>query len=569
MSQRKISPLVLLLAAGCLLAAGSTARANVWLDYDFGEGMTLQSGVAVSLHGKAGREEKVTVSFRGRTYEAQADKLYGRWQVDLEPGDPGGPFALTITGSAEDTKGPNVIELKDVHVAAVTLGQVLGEGMVLQRGGPAPVFGTSVPGSEVTVDFRGRQVKATADAKGAWRAEVEPGDAGGPFAMTIRGPATIKLKQVYVGEVWLCSGQSNMRWGTGYTGKDWGETALRLRKEPVNQLIRLQRYPQDETGYAPNHPPKQFLGWTAADEKSVGNFSGTGYYFGEALQPELKVPLGLIQSAIDATGIRGWTPARELVEMKGGSRTDDIYYQRQILPIMPFAIRGVIWYQGEADTGKDPHGLGYDRRLTGLIQGWRKDWHRGDFPFIFVQLARIGFGAEQVHRGKLPDEQQRQIVDGWARVRDQQRRVLADVPNTAMVVSYDLTTGMLHPPQKKAISARIALAACGLAYGEKIEYSGPLLASAVRDGDKVTLTFTHADGLAARDGEIRQLEVKPAGADDYSAACAKIDGNRIVIDAAGLVGPLAIRYAYREWPDGNLHNAAGLPASPFLVEDVK
>jgi sialate O-acetylesterase len=360
-----------------------------------------------------------------------------------------------------------------------------------------------------------------------------------------------------------------MRWGTSYT-KDWGETALRLRREPVNQQLRLQRFPQDETGYAPNHPPKRFLGWQPATDKAVGAFSGTGFYFGEALQAELKIPVGLIQSAIDATGIRGWTPGEKLREIKGGSPTDDIYYQRQIRPIMPFAIRGVIWYQGEADTGKDPFGASYDRRLAALIAGWRADWGRGDYPFIYIQLARIGFGAEQVHRGKLPDAEQRQIVAGWARVRDEQRRVLDAVPNTAMVVCYDLTTGMLHPPQKKPIGRRLALAAQAIAYGRKIEYCGPLLASARRDGDRVVLNFTHAEGLATSDNAaVRQLEVRPAGADEFAPAKATIDGDRVLLDVGGLAGPLAIRYAYREWPDGNLVNGAHLPASPFLVEQVK
>ncbi|MCG3180824.1 MAG: hypothetical protein BIFFINMI_03187 [Phycisphaerae bacterium] len=550
-------------------ALAADADARVWLDYDFGEGMVLQAGVKTALHGAAGRGETVTLTFRGRTVQTTADKITGQWQIELDPGDAGGPLAMTIAGGEASPKGPNSIELKNVTVAEIALDQVLGDGMVLQRGGKAPVFGTARPGDEVSVDFRSRTFSGKADDRGRWRVDVDPGQAGGPFPMNVHGRSDILLKEVYVGEVWLCSGQSNMRWGTCYTGKDWGETALRLRGRGASQQLRLQRFPQDETGYASNHPPKRFLGWQAADEKSVGAFSGTGYYFGEALQSELKVPLGLIQSAVDATGIRGWTPADKLKEIKGGGPSDDIYYQRQIKPAMPFAIRGIIWYQGEADTGKDPFGVSYDRRLTALIDGWRHDWGRGDIPFIYVQLARIGFGAEQIHRGELPSLEQRKIVDGWARVRDEQRRVLAE-PATAMVVCYDLTTGMLHPPQKKPIGARLAVAARALAYGEKIEYSGPILESAKRDGDQVVLSFSHADGLAAEGyGGPRQLEAKAAGAEEFVAVPARIKGNAVLLDVKGLAGPLSIRYAYREWPDGNLVNAARLPASPFQVEDVK
>jgi sialate O-acetylesterase len=343
-----------------------------------------------------------------------------------------------------------------------------------------------------------------------------------------------------------------------------------LKLDPPNELLRLQKFP--EGSYAPNHPQMRFGGWSASGKKAVMAFSGTGYYFGAALQEKLQVPVGLIHAAVDATGIREWMPAmtpdqRELY--MGGGPAEGGQYARQIRAIQPFAIRGVIWYQGETNAAKDIFKIGYAKPLAALISGWRRDWGQGDFPFLVVQLARIGFAPEQVHNGKLPSAEQKEIVGDWARVRDEQRRVLAMLPGTGLVVSYDLTTGMLHPPEKKPIGERLALLARAQVYGEKVEGAGPLVESARVDGREVVLNFTHAEGLATTEGEPRQFEIRAQGQEKYLPARARIDGSRVRLDAAGLAGPFAVRYACREWPDGNLCNAAGLPASPFELNDVK
>lgn len=537
------------LACAGLLVLTATAQADVWLDLPSGEGMVLQSGVPAPLAGTAKAGEKVSATYRGKTTTTETGKL-GTWKLDIEPGAAGGPFTLTLQGN-------NTIELKNVHVVDLQLGSVLGDGMVLQRGGKAPVFGTAVPGSKVAVRFRDQSYETTAAADGAWRVDVVPGVAGGPFPMTIQGKQTLELKEVYVGEVWVCSGQSNMHYALSYS-KD----AAKLKFDTPNPLLRLQKFP--EGSYAPNHPAARFGGWQAADKKSALEFSGTGYFFGAALQEKLNVPVGLIHSAVNATAISEWTPDWKLVELKQGALGHGRLYTRQIKSIQPFAIRGVVWYQGEANA-QGPDALGYDRRLAGLIQGWRQDWGQGDFPFLFVQLARIGFGTDQTYGDKLATPEQREIVKDWARVRDEQRKTLALVPNTAMAVSYDLTTGNLHPPEKKQIAKRLALAARALAYEEKIAHSGPLFASAQRKGDAVLVQFTHADGLTTSSaGALRQFE---AAADDgkFVPVKAVVARDGVELDVAGLKGPLSIRYAYREWPEGNLVNSAGLPASPFLA----
>lgn len=538
-------------AGALLLVLSLPARADIWLDGSWGEGMVLQSGVKAPLHGTAKAGEKVAIRFRSKSYETEADKL-GGWKVEVDPGEAGGPFPLTL-------QGQNSIELKEVRVADLKLGPPLGDGMVLQRGERAPIFGTAIPGAKVRVAFRGKQHETVAGDTGAWRVDLAPGEAGGPFAMTIAGPAMLELKEVYVGEVWVCSGQSNMNWSVSYT-KD----PHKLPLDQTNPLLRLQKF--QGTGYAANHPPGRFGGWQPAQRKAVLDFSGTGYFFGAGLQEKLQVPVGLIHAAVDATSIAEWLPGEQLQQLKLGPATTVNHYTRQIRAIQPFAIRGVIWYQGEADASKGRDG--YDRRLAGLIEGWRKDWGQGDFPFLYVQLPRIGFGKEQVHEGKLPTAEQKEIVGEWARVREEQRRVLGLAPQVGMAIYTEHTTGMLHPPQKREAGERLALAARALVYGEKIEYSGPLFESARREGNEVILRFQHAAGLTARYGPLRQFEA--AGEDEkFEPIQGRIEGETVRLTVANRKGPLTIRYAHREWPDGNLFNAAGLPASPFVATGIK
>lgn len=544
-----------LLAAAVLGGSACAAQGDMWLNSEYGEGMVLQSGAKTMLAGAGARNGDFSVEFRGKTYRGKADGA-GNWKLEIENGAPGGPFPMLL-------KGQTLIELKDIRVADTLLASIFGDGMVLQRGGKAPVFGTTEPGVKVGVEFRGKKYEAAAGSDGGWRVDMDPGEAGGPFVMQIQGKSALQLKDVYVGEVWVCSGQSNMHYALSYS-KDAGS----LKLDAPNPMLRLQRF--SEGSYAPNHPAVKFLGWQAADKKSAMPFSGTGFYFGSALQAELKVPVGLIHSAYNATGISEWTAQWNLEGVKNGSLPEGHLYRRQIRSMQPFAIRGVIWYQGEANANalKDPFGIGYDVRLSALIRGWRRDWGQGDFPFLFVQLARIGFGKEQVHGTQLPTPEQREIAAGWARVRDEQRKALELVPNAGMAVVYDLTTGNLHPPEKKPMGERLALLARHLAYGEKRAASGPLVMGVQRQGDSLLVAFKHAEGLAAKDGELRQFEA--AGPDGkFVALKGKVEGEQVRLDAKGLAAPLTLRYACREWPDGNLVNAAGLPASPFAIENIK
>lgn len=405
--------------------------------------------------------------------------------------------------------------------------------MVVQRSIKAPIYGTAGAGEKVTISFRGQDHVATADDGGKWKVELAPQEAGGPFPMTIKGSSTVELKDVYVGDVWVCSGQSNMVFSVGQsTG---GKEAASQVSTP-NEQVRLLSSPGGK--------------WAAASSKSIMGFTAVGYWMGAELNAELKVPIGLIQGAVGGTPIEQWGAADKLAEV--GVKSGGGLYNKHIKPIIPFAIKGAIWYQGESNAGN----ANYGKMLQALIESWRRDWAQGgqgDFPFIYIQLPRIGAKNDQ--------------VGGWVVIRETQRKTLS-VPNTAMVVAFDVTDGNLHPNNKKPMGHRLALAARAIAYGEKIEYSGPLFESAKRDGDKVIVSFTHAEGLAAKGGDLRQFE---AAREDgkFKDVAAKIEGSTVVLDVTGIAGELKIRYAAREWPDGNLFNGAELPASPFVVSGVK
>lgn len=404
--------------------------------------------------------------------------------------------------------------------AALTLGIPFGDGMVIQRGVKAPVFGTAAAGAKITVLFRGQSVEAVADDRGCWRADVVPGEPGGPFQMTVKGGGgTVELKEVYVGDVWLCSGQSNM---------------TSNRKPVIAGAVpglRLGRFWHRVT-------------WDGCEKDKTKPFPEAALEFGIQLRRKLGIPVGLVASAVGNTGIARWVPPKEPVDSK--SRHGDLYVSN-IRSIQPFAITGVIWWQGEADAGNCGS---YGADLTRLIEGWRHDWGVGDFPFLFVQLQRLG--------------RQGDGSGAYTAIREQQRNVKAT--NTAMIVSFDVTDGDLHPDPKckTPVGERLALAALALAYGEKVEYSGPRLTGAERVGDGIILHFSHAAGMTARDGELKDLQVAEAR---KAAAPAKavIEGQDIKIDVTGLTQPLTVRYAWHGWPEGNLYNGAGLPASPFTV----
>jgi len=483
--------------------------------------------------------------------------------------------------------------------ADVELPALISDNMVLQGGTQVPIWGMAEPGERVSITMGERQASATADKEGWWMVKLEPLESGGPFELTVAGNNTITLHNVLVGEVWVCSGQSNMQWSVGRAANPEGEIAE--ANYPNVRLFSVKR----TVSYQPQQDVKG--NWLECSPETVKNFSAVGYYFGRYLHKELKTPVGLIHSSWGGTPAEAWTSRtvledepefkpildrwdqvdanypqakekyeQELAQWKqdaenakkedkpaprkprGPTRPNHPHraaglYNGMIAPLVYYGIKGIIWYQGESNAGR---AYQYRKLFPAMIQNWRRDWEQGDFPFLFVQLAN--FRKRQPH----PSE------SAWAELREAQSMALA-LPKTAMAVAIDIgEANDIHPKNKQDVGYRLGLGAHAIAYGADKIYSGPIYESMKVDDDKIRLSFKHVGGgLIAQNGE--QLKgFAIAGAErKFVWAEAKIDGNTVVVWSEQVQNPVAVRYAWADNPDCNFYNKANLPASPFRTDD--
>jgi sialate O-acetylesterase len=441
--------------------------------------------------------------------------------------------------------------------AEVKPNSLFSDNAVLQRGMAVPVWGTAANGENVTVTFQNQHVSTTAK-DGKWMVRLKPLEAGGPFTMTIEGSNKIELKNMLVGEVWACSGQSNMGW----TLKDsaGGEQAMAASKDPMLRLLSDRPNPSDVPVEDVNS------NWLEAGPESTSWFSGIGYFFGRDLRKALNVPVGLINASYGGTRIEAWMSARVLKptpemdamlkqwpEWAQKPNYATVLYKGMIHPLLPYAIRGVIWYQGEGNAGE---AYKYRTLFPDLIRNWREDWGQGDFPFLFVQLAPYTAVVAE------PEE------SVWAELREAQLLTSIHCPNTAMAVITDYGDPVdIHPKQKEPVGARLALAARAIAYGEQIVYRGPLYRSVAFKGSRAVLEFDSVGGgLVAKDGDLKGFTI--AGEDrKFRNAVATIVGHRVVVSSPDVPKPVAVRYAWASCPVVNLYNKEGLPASPFRTDD--
>jgi sialate O-acetylesterase len=504
-------------------------------------------------------------------------------------------------------------------LASRALGEVkphalFSDGMVLQQGIKAPVWGTANDGEQVAVRFQDQQVSATAK-DGKWIVRLEELKAGGPFEMVITGKNTIRFKNVLVGEVWICGGQSNMEFPVSMSAN--AKEAVASSKNPMLRLFTVAH----RTASSPRHSVNGT--WKESGPETVGNFTAVGYFFGRDLQKALGVPVGLIQSCWGGTLCEAWTSRQGLAkhpdfqdidaiqarawerytqglkkyeeareeqeEIREGTRTAPApsspaekrrrssdgrqaarppqppanpahdpnipasLHNGMIAPLIPYAIRGAIWYQGESNAGR---AFQYRTLFPNMIRNWRDDWGEGDFPFLFVQLAPWQ---------KIVQEPQE---SAWAELREAQLLTSLHVPHTGMAVITDVGDEKdIHPRQKEPVGARLALAALGVAYDRPVAYSGPLYDSMTVEGDKAVLKFKHVGGgLTAKDGALRGFVI--AGDDrKFTNAQAEIRGNEVVVWSPKVSRPVAVRYGWADYPLGNLWNKDGLPASPFRTDD--
>ena len=429
------------------------------------------------------------------------------------------------------------------------------DGAVLQRGQNVPVWGTANDGEKVTVEIAGQTATTTAQG-GKWKVELKPLEAGGPFSMKISGDNEVKVNNLLVGEVWVASGQSNMEWTLNASFQP--EVEKPKANFPQIRMITAKKV-------ASLTPLDEVQGkWQECSPETVGGFSAVAYYFARDLHAKLGVPVGIISTSWGGTPAQAWTSAEGFEgqpELKGyadqikaaaekppekgpGPNFPGALYNAMIAPVIPYGMKGVIWYQGESNAGQSKQ---YQTLFPAMIADWRTKWKLGDFPFLFVQIAPF--------KGQPPE------------IREAQFLTLAKSKNTAMAVTTDYgDANDIHPKKKEPVGNRLSLAARALAYGEKLVYSGPLYQEMKAAGDKAWISFSHlGGGLVAKDGDLKGFTI--AGADGkFVPAKAEIKGDKVIVSAEGVTDPKAVRYGWENVPDVNLFNEEGLPASPFRTD---
>ena len=492
-----------------------------------------------------------------------------------------------------------VLVLAGVLSADVRLPSVISDNMVLQQGKSVPIWGWADPCETITVtgSWGSGKWEATADQDGKWMVKIDSGKAGGPYEMTVAGKNTLTVKDILVGEVWVCSGQSNM------------EFALKQAKNSAEEIADANNYPQIRSfnvGRKVIYTPMYNCGgkWQVCSAQTAGNFTAVGYFFGRELNKQLNVPVGLIHTSWGGTPAESWM-SKEYLEndpnfqpiLKRFEETSANYpelrkkyqeerqkydsiapklkaegkplpprpeepigpghaysptglYNGMIVPILPYGIRGAIWYQGESNAWR---AYQYRTLFPAMIKNWRDAWHQGDFPFLFVQLANY----------MEPESQP--VESDWAELREAQLMTLS-VPNTGMAVAIDIGEPDIHPKNKQDVGKRLALWALAKTYGKNIVYSGPMYTLMEVQGNKAILHFDHVGGgLMAKGDSLKGFAI--AGADKkFVWADAKIEGNTVVVSSDKVSVPVAVRYAWAKNPVCNLYNKEGLPATPFRTD---
>jgi len=493
--------------------------------------------------------------------------------------------------------------------AEVKLPGIFGDHMVLQQDATLPVWGTADPKEEIRITLfsteRAVASLVAADENGKWATRLAPLDPNTTYTLKVVGKDNeVVIKDVLVGEVWLCSGQSNMAW-TVSRSKDY-EAEQAAAKLPQIRMFTTARV-------AAETPQENCPGeWVICSPETVGNFSATGYFFGRELHKQLKTPVGLINSSWGGTPVQAWTAIEdqrehdELDELLAGwdqqiknydpaqaeaknkaalerwqaavekakaagkpnprrprpiadprlsSHRPANLYNGMIAPIKPFAIRGAIWYQGESNAGRYPSHL-YGLQLKTMILNWRRDWANDKMPFLWVQLPNF----------KTPQSEPVE-TDGWVIVQEQMLKTLA-VPDTGMAITIDVgEANDIHPKNKQDVGKRLALWALGTPYQKEIVYSGPIYESMEKKNGAIVITFEHVGrGLSAKGDKVEGFVI--AGGDQkFVWAEAKIEGDKVIVSSETVDDPQAVRYAWAPNPEQNLVNSAGLPASPFRTDD--
>ncbi|HEY3836156.1 MAG TPA: sialate O-acetylesterase [Bryobacteraceae bacterium] len=478
--------------------------------------------------------------------------------------------------------------------AEVKLPAIISDHMLIQQQMPVRIWGKAAAGEKISVEMNGQRASAVADPSGAWEAFLPPMQAGGPFDMRIRGANDLVVHDVLIGEVWVGSGQSNME--LPMTRIKDSEAEIAAANYPQIRLFTVKKKVSDM-------PLDDVTGeWSSCTPESARNFSAVGYFFSRYIHQNRHVPVGFIHSSWGGTPAQSWTahpvmesdprlkpiledwdktlakyPAaseryeKQLADFKaaaaaakadgkpaptaprppagpGHPNTPAGLWNAMIAPITPYSIRGALWYQGEANANP-AQAFAYRYLFQSMIEDWRREWAEGDFPFLFVQLASF------------------QSNGSWPVLRESQTDTL-QLRNTGMAVIDDIGESKnIHPLNKQDVGKRLALVAQAIAYGEKIEYSGPMYRQMTREGNSLRLYFEHTgSGLDARGGG-NLLGFEIAGKDgNFVSANARIEGQTVVVACDQISDPAKVRYAWADDPQATLENREGLQASPFRAD---
>jgi sialate O-acetylesterase len=484
--------------------------------------------------------------------------------------------------------------------AEVTLAPPFTDGAVLQREKTVPVWGTADAGEKISVSFAGQTLTTTANADGRWRVDLAALPASAEAReLVVKGTNTLTLRNVVVGEVWIASGQSNMEWPLSHTAN--AKTVIAAANYPLVREFKVAR----NASFTPLETAEGT--WASALPETVGKFSGAGYYFALDLHQKLKVPVGILNCSWGGTGISPWiapegyktTPAlaaqfakqekgpRATPEQKAayeaqkaawekekadakvagkpfstpepkappglpGTRTLAGLYNAMVHPVVPYALRGAIWYQGESNVSQ---ASSYAAQLNALVTGWRSVFAQGEFPFYWVQLPNFDFGNRNADNWQ------------WANLREAQTKALS-TPNTAQAITIDVGEAKgLHPKDKESVGQRLALLALARTYGVKgVVDSGPVFAAAKREGAAYRITYQPSSStLKGAPAGLTGFEL--AGEDKvFHDAEARIDGATVIVTSPAVKNPTAVRYAFRNAPVAGLFNAEGMPAAPFRTD---
>jgi sialate O-acetylesterase len=442
------------------------------------------------------------------------------------------------------------------------------DNMVLQRDRSDAIWGWTSPGEHVSVSLDGRNFDAVANATGKWMTKLPSYPAGGSYTLMVTGSTVKTFENVTFGDVWICSGQSNMEFGVGNLANPSQE--IQAANYPN---IRLYRVPKLISAKPVDYVQSNWEVCTPdnlAHDGDWNGFSAVGYFFGRQLYKDLNVPIGLIHTSWGGTIAEAWASPDSLdkhqpefhtqvqairdegaADKSPGNNPNQptVLYNGMVYPLGQFGVKGAIWYQGESNAGRAKQ---YSTLLPTMIQSWRDQFGQGNFEFLIVQLA--GFQHPPAQPGD----------DAWADLRDSQMIASRTSPNAGIATAIDIgDQNDIHPKNKQEVGRRLALVAEAKTYGKHVEYAGPTYRAVKVEGNTIRVSFDHAVGLKTADGQAPKSFAVEGADQKWHWADAKIDGDTVIVSSSDVSKPIAVSYAWATFQDLNLQNGAGLPAFPF------